>query len=47
MTQTTRPDKQRVRDLLQQHIKEKTPPMSPEQIKRELGWGLLKDSGKR
>ena len=49
MTSTTKPDKQVVRDYLGRVIKEKEPPPSPEQVRRELGWYLLesKDSKSR
>jgi hypothetical protein len=39
--QTTHPDKQAVRDLMQQHRAERTPPMSMEAIRRQLGWFLV------
>jgi hypothetical protein len=39
--QTTHPDKQLVRDVMQQHRAERTPPMSLEEIRRHLGWFLV------
>jgi hypothetical protein len=41
MTQTTHPSKEAVRQLMQRHREEKTPPLSPERIREELGWNLL------
>lgn len=37
----THPDKQLVRDLMQQHRAENTPPMDPETIRQQLGWKLI------
>jgi hypothetical protein len=39
--QTTHPDKQLVRDLMQQHREDRTPPLSLEEIRRQLGWFLV------
>lgn len=47
MTQTTKPSKERLRDITVKRWKERQPPMSPEQFKQEMGWALIKDSGKR
>lgn len=47
MTQTTHPPKERVREYLERHRAEKTPPISPEQARRELGWQMIKDEKKR
>jgi hypothetical protein len=41
MTQTTKPDKQLVRDVLKQQREERTPPPSPERIRELLGWNLI------
>jgi hypothetical protein len=41
MTQTTHPDKAKVREVMQKHRQEHKPPMSPEQFKREIGWAML------
>lgn len=38
------PTKQQVRDWMQQRQAEHKPPPTPEQIRRELGWGLVKDA---
>lgn len=37
----THPDKQLVRDLMQQHRAKNTPPLSLEEIRRQLGWFLV------
>ena len=42
MTLVKKPTKERVRDLLQQHRAEKTPPLTPEQFREQLGWKLLR-----
>jgi hypothetical protein len=36
------PTKERVREWQQERRTQHTPPPSPEQIKRELGWDLVK-----
>ena len=41
MPQTSKPSNQQVRTWLQQRRQDGTPPPSPEQIRRELGWGLV------
>ncbi|WP_295991701.1 hypothetical protein [Rugamonas sp.] len=41
MTTTTHPTKELVRAVMVQHRADRTPPMSPEQFKRELGWKML------
>lgn len=41
-TQVKKPTKQQVRTLMEKHRADHTPPLSPEQIRRELGWGLIK-----
>lgn len=41
-TQTTHPSKEAVRRLLQQRREAHTPPPTPERIREELGWRLLK-----
>ena len=38
---STKPSKEQVQVWMQQRRAERTPPPSPEQIRRELGWGLL------
>lgn len=42
MAQTTKPEKQVVREWMQHRQVERKPPPTPEQIRRELGWVLLK-----
>ena len=44
MSSTTHPNKELVRSVMAQHRAERTPPMTPEQFKRELGWKLLADA---
>lgn len=39
----TKPSKQAVRDYMRSRSTEVTPPPTPEQIRRELGWGLIED----
>ena len=46
-TQVTKPTHQQVRALMEKHRADRTPPMSPEQIRRELGWGLVATNYKR
>lgn len=38
--QVTNPPKQVVREYLEQRAREKSPPPTPEEIRRQLGWGL-------
>jgi hypothetical protein len=38
---TTHPDKHQVRALMAQHRADRTPPLSPEQFREQLGWKLL------
>jgi hypothetical protein len=40
MTQTTHPSKEQVRQFMQRRRVDRTPPPSPDQIRRELGWHL-------
>lgn len=37
----TKPPKERVREYLQRRIKARTPPDSPAEIRRKLGWRML------
>lgn len=39
--QSNHPDKQKVRDFMQQRQEERKPLPSLEEIRRRLGWGLL------
>lgn len=41
LTPVTHPTRQQVRDWMQQRQVERTPPPTPEQIRTQLGWGLL------
>jgi hypothetical protein len=41
MTQANHPSKYEIRKYLERRTQEKTPPPSPEEIRRQLGWGLL------
>ncbi|WP_167758550.1 hypothetical protein [Zemynaea arenosa] len=37
----TNPPKQVVREYLERRTRDNTPPPSPEEIRRQLGWGLM------
>lgn len=39
---TTKPSPQQVRDYMQQRREARTPPPAPEEIRRQLGWELIK-----
>lgn len=41
MPQTSKPTNEQVRNWMQQRQADRSPPPSPEQIRRELGWGLV------
>jgi hypothetical protein len=41
MAQTTHPPKELVRKVMACQREQRAPPMSPEQLRRELGWGLV------
>jgi len=43
----TRPSHQKVRQYMEERRKSKEPPPSPEEIRRQLGWGLKPDRGGR
>lgn len=43
MTQVSRPPKEQVRELMERHAKDRTPPLTPEQFRQELGWKILRD----
>lgn len=36
-----KPDKQVVRQYLQQRFTSRTPPKTPEQVRQELGWNMI------
>ncbi len=42
MTKHKQPSKETVRQWLRAEILQRRPPPDPEQIRRELGWGLVK-----
>jgi len=46
MTTLTHPPKHLVREYLARRTREAKPPPSPEEIRRELGWGLLSPESK-
>ena len=46
-TQVTKPTHQQVRTWLARQVAEKVAPPTPEQIRRELGWGLNAANYKR
>lgn len=41
MSAITRPTKYLVRQYLERRVREQKPPPTPEEIRRQLGWGLL------
>lgn len=41
MPQTSKPTNEQVRNWMRQRQADRSPPPSPEQIRRELGWGLV------
>ena len=42
MSKQNQPTKESVRQWLHAQIAQRRPPPDPEQIRRELGWGLVK-----
>lgn len=44
MTPVNHPSPQQVRDWMKKRRAEKTPPPSPEQVRRELGWELVRNT---
>lgn len=42
MQQSKQPSKESIRQWLQQQIDERRPPPDPKQIRRELGWELVR-----
>lgn len=47
MATANHPSKEQVRKFMAERREAKTPPPSPEQIRRELGWGLMQPYGGR
>lgn len=45
MTTTTKPDKRKTREYLENRTHSEDPPPSPEEIRRQLGWALIPDNG--
>jgi hypothetical protein len=41
MPTTSHPPKHLVREYLERRTKESAPPPSPEEVRRQLGWGML------
>jgi len=41
MHQPSKPTNQQVRSWMQQRQVDRVPPPSPEEVRRELGWGLV------
>lgn len=39
--QQTKPTKEQIRAYTSQRARARTPPPSPEEIRRQLGWGLV------
>jgi len=42
MEQRQKPDKEMVRKWLKAELEQRRPPPDPEQIRRELGWDMLR-----
>jgi hypothetical protein len=40
----THPDKQLVRDVMAKRRAENVPPLSPEEVRRQLGWHLVPEN---
>jgi hypothetical protein len=43
--QTTKPTKEQVREHMERRTMEETPPPTPDEIRRELGWHLIPSNG--
>jgi hypothetical protein len=43
MSQTNHPSKEAVREYLERRTQDVQPPPTPEEIRRQLGWGLMFD----
>jgi hypothetical protein len=41
MTQTTKPDRNKVREYFERRAHDPEPPPSPDEIRRQLGWALV------
>lgn len=41
MQSQSKPNKQQIRDYMAQRQQQRTPPPSIDEIRRQLGWGLL------
>ena len=46
MATANHPSKEQVRAWQQERLQRKEPPPTPEQIRRELGWGLMNPVGR-
>lgn len=46
MVNVTHPDKELVRAYMSAPERKESPPPSPGQIKRQLGWGLIPENGR-
>lgn len=44
MASTTHPSKEQVRQFMEQRRAEHTPPPAPGDIRRQLGWEMLRDT---
>ncbi|MES2264197.1 MAG: hypothetical protein V4724_37290 [Pseudomonadota bacterium] len=42
MEQAKQPSKEAVRQWMQDRVEQRRPPADPQQIRRELGWDLIK-----
>lgn len=47
MTQTTKPDRAKVREYFEHRAHDPDPPPSPEEIRRQLGWALIEAERER
>lgn len=46
MTDTTHPTKEAVRAFMASRASTESPPASPEEIRRQLGWHLIQSNGR-
>jgi hypothetical protein len=46
-TTTSHPPKHLVREYLERRTKDSSPPPTPEEIRRQLGWGMLMSADDR
>lgn len=46
MPKSNHPPKELVRKVMARQREQREPPLSPEQLRRELGWELIPENGK-